>query len=318
MGTTTSSNIYNSHYVWTPGQTYETYLDLFNREKSLTTYTTDDKVAFGKYEPSIIENVFRNEFNLQSKGENYIDGKRVNYADPTKCCLINEKYYMENNMIYTCKRESQNYDSNYCNNVLFDHCFNNMSNSEKSEKCKVWLKKQVEIKSDFFDKILNIVKIENLRNHEYTQLFLTFLREFHTSENNYNQLADSILDSYSNQIKYNEYKCAFPSNNIINEETKNDIVRECWYKECAFAPIYKLKTENIYKRKLCNITICDINISQLNISNQDIYISCKNKFTQKNINIVDIALKKDIENIFFVPELHTFIPFFVFFFLLFL
>lgn len=319
MGSSNSTDVKIDHYVWPEGQSHEIESNIINREKALISYEKDEKLSFGKTEPSIIRDIYNDDFLLTPKGQNYVDGERKHYAGPEKCCLIDLNYYKENNKIYTCDRSAQTFNSDFCDDVLFKTCILDLQNHHK---CVAWIQSAVERNNKYVNAIMDLsFKPEFLqyRSHEYMQAFLSSLRNYASEYNNYNNMADNILNSYPEQIKYNEYKCAFSQDNINNQEKEIQTYKECWYKECVLSPVYKLKTENINKRRNCTISICDINIKDLKINNQDIQISCKNKFTNQTIDITDIALTKDKENLFFIPTFNNtvapllFLLFFIYF-----
>lgn len=301
-----SSTLQISYKVWPSGVTHETYTKIFNREEALTSYLPGERTSFGKVDKDILKYLFNDTFTIIDKGQNYLDGYRNKYSDIEECCTTDIIYKKEYNAILSCSNDTKTFNNDFCDEIMYKTCID-----KGGPKCKVWIRAQVERKGKKFDSLYSLALKEEFRSHDLTISFLESLRDFATDTNKYNLLADAILDSYSDEIKYKEYKCAFPISFIIDKEKYIKIPKECWFKDCSLSPLYKLKTENIRKRDLCNITICDININQLNMSKQDVQIICKNKYNNQSIDISKLPIKQDIDNFFLIPEFKNMIlPFY--------
>lgn len=320
MGGSNSVLNVESH-VWPKAESHEIYTTVFERSISLVSYEPNEFLSFGKLDLNYFEKNFPGEFVLEKKGINYYDGKRKKYSDEVleKCCLDNDTYKTINDGLRTCPVDTQTFNSNVCDDIMYNTCFEkNISN----KNCTLWIRNVAQYyKIKYFNKVKAFVSKEENRNHPFTQIFFESLRDYNNASNNYNFIVDEIIDSYSNSIKFKEYKCAFPPNYILEQEKDNNSTpRECWYKECVLSPLYKLKTENIYKKKICNTQICDIKIDSININANDIIIKCLNKYNNKKItNLSDnIPFKLDNEDLFYVPGfINTALPFFIIFLFLF-
>lgn len=307
--------------AWKKNKSHEIYTNVYDRNLSLVSYQPDEYLSFGKFNLDFLKNNFPNEFKIEEKGWNFYDGKRINYDTSIiePCCLGYETYKIKDGGTRSCHVDTQTFNTNVCDHVLYDTCF---VKRDYKKKCPAWIRNVVELrKPAYFNLVKDFASKESNRKHAYTQVFLESLRDYNNNVNNYNYMADNILNSYSNDVKFNEYKCAFPPTHILNAEQENNSTpKECWYKECVLSPAYKLKSENLYKNKLCNVQICDIKIENLNISNNEITIQCANKYNSKKIENFEekIPYKIDQEELFFVPTfINTVIPFFIIFLFLF-
>lgn len=301
MGSSNSVQI--SHKVWPKGTSHEAFTNIFNRQKAIPAYQYDEPMSLGRCDVNVFDNLYNKTIHTELKGETYKDGLRKNYSDTIKCCLIRETSYLDNGVVYSCSNDTKNYNNNVCDFVLRDACTNG-----SSFNCKTWLRSTVQR----FD--IETIKLftefaKTHFDHEYSNAFLVALRDFATTNNKLDAIADEIIDSYSSEIKKEFFKCAFPISEISNKEQEVFIPKECWYKECALAPIERLKTKNINNRQQCSITLCDIDIKKLNMSTQNIQIICNNKFKEPRIDIVNNPITQDIEQIFFIPTVkNTVIP----------
>lgn len=314
MGNSTTSVLNVEHRVWEQGVTHENTTKIFNRENALTSYTLNEKLSFGKIDPDILKYLYDDNFHMISKGQNYVDGYRRKYSDPEECCTTNLSFIKKYNITLSCSNDTKTFNNDFCDDIMYKTC-----TGDGNSKCKAWIRAQVQRKGRHFTNLYKLALDEKLRAHEYVIAYAEALRDFATDSNNYNKMADDIINSYSDEIKYSEYKCAFPSFNIIEKEKNLKTPKECWYRDCALAPLYRLKLENIKKRELCNVTICDINIGALNISTQEIQIICKNKFNNQELDLSNTPIRQDIENFFFIPEFkNTILPFYLIFSLCFI
>lgn len=310
-----SSTLRIDHRVWPAGVTHETYSNIFNREDALSSYLKKENLSFGKVDPKILKDMYNDNFQIIDKGQNYYDGVRLSYSDPPECCTTNQPYIKKYNVILSCSESTKTFNSDKCDDIMFQTC-----TTKENEKCKAWIRAQVERKGKYFDELSRIATHYDIRDNQYVISFIESLRYFASDENNYNSLVDQILDSFPLEIQEKEYKCAYPSSYIIGQEKMLQTPKECWYKECVLSPLHKLRTSNIRERDNCTITICDIDIRKLNMSVQDLQITCKNKYTDKSINILNNdPIRKDKENLFFIPEFkNTILPLYIIFSLCFI
>lgn len=310
-----NSTIRIDHRVWPAGTTHETYSNIFNREDALSSYLKKERLSFGKVDPNILRDMYNDNFLIIDKGQNYYDGSRSTYSDPPECCTTDQPYIKKYNVVLSCSDSTKTFDSDKCDDVMFNTC-----TTQSNNKCTAWIRAQVERKGKYFDQLAKISADYKIRNDPYVIAFIEALRDFAADGNNYNTIADQILDSYPPEIQNSEYKCAYPSSYIIEQEKRLQTPKECWYKECALVPLYKLRLSNIRRRDMCTITICDIDIKTLNMSVQDLQIICKNKYTNKSINILrNDPIRQDKENLFFIPEFkNTIFPLYLIFSLCFI
>lgn len=311
----TNSVIKIDHRIWPAGDSHETYSSIFNREDALNSYNRKDRLSFGKVDPNLLKQLYNDNFSIINKGQNYYDGARYKYDNEPECCTSTQPYIKKFNVIVSCSNDTKTFETDRCDDVMYPVCTN-----ERNEKCKAWIGMQIERKGKYFNKIVEKFSNVDLRNDPYTIVVLESLRTFATENNGYDLIADQILNSYPSDIQNTEYKCAFPSSYIIKKEEDLQTPKECWYKECVLSPVHKLRLSNIRRRDMCTFTVCDIDIKQLNMSVQDLQIICKNKYTKKSINIANSdPIRKDKENIFFIPEFkNTILPIYIIFSLCFL
>lgn len=302
------------HRVWESGVSHETSSKIFNREKALSSYMIDEKLSFGKVDKDILKKLFDDNFQIIEKGEDYIDGVRKKYTNMIDCCTKDVIFEKDMNVVLSCSNDTKTFNNDFCDDTMYQLC-----TKERNDKCKAWITSQVQRRGKYFNDLLLIASMQEKRSDEYVIAFLEAMRNFNTDSNNYNNNVDNILNSYSETIQKNEYKCSFPSFAIIEKEKELQTAKECWYKECVLSPLYKLKTENIKKRNLCSVTICDIDIKKLDMSVQDLQILCKNKYNNKRFDIKDNPVQEDIYNIFFIPEFkNTLLPIYIIFSICFL
>lgn len=307
--------------------THENRTTLLNRTQSLSSYERDEKLSLGKGDVNIFSKRLNDELLLTNKGSGYVDAERKRYAniiDVPECCLTSLEQINKNGVIFTCDPITKDLDSSSaCDSILLSNCLQSLTaGKEVNSNCNKWIKGVVKNNKSFLNDISYILSKEEIRNHPLVITFINSLREYNSSTNNYNKISDTIINSYSQQIKKNEYKCAYPSEEIIESENKEGIAKECWYKECVLSPEYKLLTENIFKRKECAFTICDINIKNIQIGNNDIQIICKNQYNRNNkFDIKDNPINQDLKMLtpFFIPDHKNItIPFLITLFILFL
>lgn len=288
--------------IWPKSFSHENYTNNFDRNLALVSYETNEYLSLGKIDTDVFKQQFGDEFFLKNTG-GFFDAYRKSYSNDPKCCLIQETYFIDDKYkINSCSPSVHTFNSDLCDDVLYKTCI--VEANVKHFKCKPWIRSVVERQTKYFKNIKEYAQKEENRNSEITQVFMVALYDFNNDTNNYLDIIDSIINSYSEKIKKNEYNCAFPSDNILNEEKKINTPKECWYKDCVLAPVYKLKSENLYKRKQCTLTICDINIKNLNIGNNKIEIICQNKFDQQ-INLKNIAIKADKDTYFYIPTFYN-------------
>jgi len=294
---------------WPKRETHERTTNYLNRTASLSTYKPGEKLSFGKSNTEILKKRFPEEFAFTDKGWGYVDGERTSYTTDERFCLLEIKYLFVDGVMRTANPATQHMVStSYCDKVIYDKCFpNNIAVLESDidpflfQKCQVWIKSIVAYQKIFFYEIYQILKKENVRNHPFTITFINTLREFAATNNNYDQLANDILTAYSLAIRESEYKCAFPPELVAKKEKEINTPRECWYKDCAITSEYKLLSENIIKRRQCVINICDINIDNLNIGNNEILITCQNKYEGGKIDVESLPFRVDQQTPFFIP-----------------
>lgn len=303
MGVNTSKLNIESK-IWKKSYFHENYTNNFDRNLALVSYQNNEYLSLGKINIDIFKQQFGDEFVLLNT-DGFYDAYRYKYSDKPNCCLIEDTFFIDNNyQTNSCNPNVHTFNSNICDKVLFETCL-----SKDHFKCKAWIRSVVEQKKHiYFDEVLNFIKKEENRNLDITEVFINALYDFSTNENNYNNIINSIINSYSLQIKEKDYKCAFPSEEIIKLEKSLQTPKECWYKECVLSPTHKLLSSNYYKRSQCSITICDINIKELKISNNKIDIICINN-KKNNVNIINNPIKYDKENIIHIPTyLNTIFP----------
>lgn len=299
--------------TWPQGESHEMRTNPFTRDLAFVSYQRDEKLSLGKADPKIIDSTLNDEFELTEKYGGFVDAERKKYSDRPDCCLTDNNFIFENNVLYTCHPFTKKLTSDFCDQYFIKTCLNENSNHPK---CKTWIRSVVEQKRPMFNTLFDLASKEEYYNEELTKIFITALRDFQSPENNFNEYADAILNSYNETIK-KEYKCAFSSENIKKQNINTP--KECWYKECVLSPTFKLLTENIYKRKLCRLTICDVDIKNLNIGTNEVMIVCNNKFNNFSINIDADEPRKESEVAFFVPTfLNTLFPVLLIFSFLFL
>lgn len=294
---------------WPKRETHERTTNYLGRTESLSSYKPGEKLSFGKVNEQILKRRFPDEFKLISKGWGYVDGERRSYTSNEDFCLTELKYFMQDGVLKTVNPAVKQMSSfAYCDDVYWKKCFPNWDVSSADsfdpylfEKCQVWIKSVVSYQKFYFNRIYKLLEKESVRNHPFTITFINALREFAATNNNYDRLADEILAAYSLAVRESEYKCSFPSEIIINKEREINVPRECWYKDCAISPEHKLLTENIIKRRQCVINICDINIENLNVGNNEILITCQNKFEGMKINVDNLPFRVDQKTPFFIP-----------------
>lgn len=299
-GNNTKINI--QHKIWPRANSHEIYSNIFFRTMSLISYDIGEYLSFGKTDLETIRDRFNNEFDLIEKNQGFVDGKRQTYDTSDTCCFIKENYFIKENIIHSCNPTTYTFNSNTCDTALYNLC---IVSKGTNFKCEPWIRSVVQRKISLFDNVLEFCSKEENRNHNFTKIFLTSLRDF-DNDNNYNQIADNILNSYSIDIRNTEYKCAFSNNEVNNIQLTNPIlIKECWYKECVLSPVFKLLTENIIRRQLCKITICDINIHELNISNNEVEIICNNKFDKTTIDVKSLPFRIDQDQLFYIPAFNN-------------
>lgn len=304
MGGNTSSYKIESK-VWKKSYFHENFTNNFDRNLALVAYQNNEYLSLGKINTDIFKQQFGDEFALLNT-QGFYDAYRYKYSDKPDCCLIENTFFIDNNyQINSCNPKVHTFNSNLCDKVLFDTCL-----TQSHFKCKAWIRSVVELKKNkYFDDVLNFIKKEENRKLDITEVFINALYDFATYENNYNNIIDSIINSYSDEVKKKEYKCAYPTEEIIKLEKYTQTPKECWYKECVLSPTHKLLSSNYYKRSQCHITICDINIKELKISNNKVEIICINN-KKYNVDLLkNNPIKYDKEDIIRVPTyLNTVLP----------
>lgn len=299
--------------VWKKSFFHENYTNNFDRDLALVAYQKNEYLSLGKINIDLFKQQFGDEFALKST-DGFYDAYRQSYSTNKKCCLIEETYFVdENYKINSCDPQVHTFNSNLCDETLYETCL-----SQNHFKCKSWIRSVVELhKMPYFDNILNFIK-EN-RNNELSEYFIDALYDFANDKNKYYDIVDSIINSYPKEVKNKEYTCAFPSSNIINLEKELGTPKECWYKDCVLSPTHKLLSSNYYKRSQCHITICDINVKNLNISNNKIEIICKNTNNNKVNLLYKNPVNTDKEDIIYIPTyLNTVFPLLIILSLLFI
>lgn len=308
--------------IWSKAYTHEYTTNPLERTNAISSYSKNSLLSLGKTDKEKINKRLNGEFELIEKGWGYIDAERKSYSIKKECCLTDKDFISEDGIIFTCDPIVKVLDAtSYCDDVLSELCYNQLLTKDKIldtfNKCPVWIKSTVAKNKPILQYLLSVLADEDYISHEFTKTLLNSLREFATSENNFNLIADKIINSYSSVTKKKYYKCAFSPENIVLSEREQRVNKECWYKECVLAETYKLLTENIKKRKECVVTICDINIKNLDIGNNDLKIICQNKFNKNKIEIEDIPIIKDQETPFFIPTyINVLIPLFILLFLI--
>lgn len=305
--------------IWQKGYDHEFKTQVLERTRAITVYEKNEKLSLGKADLKKTAEKFNNEFNLIDKGWGYIDATRNNYSNKDECCFIDSNYFTENNIIFTCDPLLKNFNTkSYCDDVIHNICNEQLLNNTNNYKnCPIWIKSVVANNKKNLSQLISTLSNELYADHIYTQTLINSLREFSTVENNFDFIADKIINSYSEELKKTKYKCAFSPENIILTEQEQRLNKECWYKECVFSQEYLLLSENIKKRKECVLTICDINIKNLNISNNDIKIICQNKFNKNRIDLTQAAFFQDQITPFFIPTyINTVVPIFFLLFLI--
>lgn len=267
--------------IWDNGYSSEFYINNYNRNKTMSTYTDNYLQSFGHIiYPDI--SIYEKEFEIIDKKTSFYDSRRTSYkGDKTKCCLDN-LYYYTNSSYMTCDPLSKTLNSNYCDDIFFEHCINKNLNNDK---CNPWIKSMV--LRENYAKLVSACSGMNYKQ-KYCKVFLESLREFNSDK--LNLIADKIIDSIPLEEKKKEFLCLFPPENIKNKKT--DTYIECWYKPCVLTENWKLKTENIQRQKFCRINICDIKIYDLNINNNDLIIICQTPMQLSKLNIY-YPLKSD-------------------------
>lgn len=301
MGGTNSSIQYR---VWPKGTSKETTSSIFDRRMAIPSYREDELLSLGTCNIDIFNTMFDRNFQVLDKGQNYSDAKRGKYSDNEKCCLTTPMTNEDNGVIFSCSSDTKKFTNTFCDEILREKCVV----PDGNVNCPVWIRASVQRNNEVTLNLFTRYAMDHF-DDPYSKAFIIALRDFAADSNNFNEVADNILSSYSDQIKNDSLKCAFPSKNILDNEERINTPIECWYRECVITTLDKLLTKNIIKRNECVISVCDVNISKLNISNQDILISCKNQFKKTSIDIVNNPIKKDLDTNFFIPDVrNTTIP----------
>lgn len=317
---TTKEEVKIDTTAWPLGTSDEYTSNFFFRTKALLTYKDFELLSFGRFKDDVIQNKFNTEFYVNAKKDDLNDGYRKTSLGKTdKCCFIDENYYIEDGKYYTCEPRLKNISSSTCEKTILDYCINNMN---EHKICNTWIKSMAEkgrlSQSSFQVMVEKFLRSYEYIDHEYYKTFIIALREYATVYNNFNSLIDSHIQNIPYSLRH-KYKCAFAPEEILQEEKIINTSKECWYKECVFSPVYKLKSENLFNRKTCNILLCDININSLNISKQDIHISCKNTFKSNSVDIKNTPLNKDMEIDIFIPTFkNSILPLIILGFLMFI
>lgn len=315
MGGTTSLSVDSK--IWKQGVSHEMSANFWSSYKGLASAEKGEYKSLGV---SIISTNNLSEFDIEQV-DNFSNVKRKSYitkdsAYINDCCLEEMLYTLNDNQLLTCDPDCKNYAGNGCDTILFNACINSSSEilikPVNTDRCRVWIRSVVERESETFNDLLAYFRKEEIRQDPLTIEFISALRYFASDVNNYNNIADNIIEDYSEEVKNSEYKCAFSPNDILFQ-AKNivDTPKECWYKECALSPKYKLLSSNILNQQRCQISICSINMDQIDVSNNNILITCKNEYTSQNFDIEKknpartVAKKKD----FYIPSFpNTAIP----------
>lgn len=315
MGGTTSLSIDSK--IWKQGVSHEMSANFWSSYEGLASAEKGEYKSIGV---SIVPTNQLLEFDIE-KVDNFSNVKRKSYITKdnsyfNNCCLQEMLYTLDDNQLLTCDPDCKNYAGNGCDAVLANACINSLSeispNTVNTDRCRAWIRSVVERKGENFNDLLTFFRKEEIRQDPLTIEFISALRYFANDTNNYNNIADNIIENYSEEVKKSEYKCAFsPDNILFQAKTIVDTPKECWYKECALSPKYKLLSSNILNQQKCQISICSINMDQIDVSNNNILITCKNEYTNQNFDIENKnpaktdAKKKD----FYIPSfLNTAIP----------
>jgi hypothetical protein len=300
-----SSTLKVDSKVWKKAYFHENNVKPFENNLAIVSHENNEYLSIGKIDPKLFKSLYGDEFELKNTN-NFYDIYRKSYSNEVNCCLINKTYYTNSDYkIKSCDPNVHTFNSNLCDYVFKDLCL-----QSEHPKCKAWVRSVVELNKPYFNDILRYISEEDNRNKEITQVFINALYDFSNNKNNYLEIIDNILNSYSDTIKTNEYKCAFPPTEILDLEKRLKTPRECWYKECVLSPTHKLLSGNYYKRSQCHITICDINIKNLQISNNKIEIICNNSKNKIKQNLLYTnPLQTDKTDIIFIPTyLNTILP----------
>lgn len=294
MGGTQSSI---QHRVWPKGTSSESFSSIFDRRIAIPSYEEDELLSLGTCDINIFNTMFNTNFQVFSKGQSYYDAERNKYSDNEECCLTTPMTNTDSGVIFSCSSDTKRFTNTFCDEALRKKCIN----PDGNVNCPVWIRASIQRNNT---ETINLFTTyaKKYFDDPYSKAFIIALRDFATDNNGFNDIADSILNSYSDEIKSNSLKCAFPSRDILDNEEKINTAIECWYRECVITTLDKLITKNIIRRNECVISVCDINISQLNMDNQDIMITCKNQFKQSSIDIENNPIKKDMKNMFFIPD----------------
>lgn len=294
--------------TWPEGTWVEKEIPISARNSNINTYQNNELLSFGRTDLQFLKKKYGNDFLYIDKGQNFFDGKRNDYSDPSMCCLTDINFITTNNGVnISCGDYTKNFSNSFCDNIMFTE----VKNYSTNPKCESWIRSVVERQSKYFNQLYNFFSNPSLRNKEHFIFFMNALRDFATEKNNYNNLADEIILNYSDEIKNREYKCAFPSSEIIQKEKNSHTPKECFYKECVLTPRHKLLYSNIVQRERCTNTVCDIDIKKLNMNTQDLQIICKNKFQKNKLEKIEVSLDKDSKDLFFIPTFqNTLLPLF--------
>lgn len=295
--------------TWPQGTWSEKELPVTTRNKNINTYHENELISFGRTNIDFLKKKYGNDFIFTDKGQNFFDGVRNDYTDPVSCCLTNTNFTVTNDGVnISCGDYTKNFNNDFCDITMYEEVRKNSQNP----KCLTWIRAIVQRNSAYVKILANLFRVSEMRNSDYLICFMNALRDFATEKNGYNNLADEIILGYSDEIKKEEYKCAFSSYDILEKQKMSQTPKECFYRECVISPRHKLLYANLKQRERCTNTVCDIDIKNLQMSKQELQIICKNKFQQNRLETLEISTNKDIKDIFFVPTFqNTLLPLFL-------
>ena len=230
---------------------------LYNYEKTLYSLKNNERMPLGN------SDIKSDEFEILDKNI-YKDYIRKKHTVNDNLCTQNFLFYYYNdddNKYISISEDDRSVYSDACDDKIRDICLdinNNSLDANYSLICKKWISSLLyKNDTETINNILLKCQYKNNVGNESCIYFINELRKYATLENDYNFFADNYL---MNIKDYAYLPCAFPSEEVIEEEKKLKKNKECWYKGCIFTEKWKLSTKNLQSMQECDINICDINI----------------------------------------------------------
>lgn len=176
-------------------------------------------------------------------------------VDLKRCCTTDDTKKCNENLI-------NNYKTSHCNIIMEEFC----KNSPEEKKCIEWLEKS-NVRTDENALLL----YSNYCKKNFESNLCTYMCNISRDVINQNsKYCDDALISWCNDNKSNiKCKCLLATSKDIPSIEEYIGPKECWLKECASERDLKwLTTEQLNKRKNCNITSCIISLDKLTMNDE--------------------------------------------------